>query len=198
MAIENFKEVQDYIEQNKETDDVKNYIGGFITPDRVNSFFETEDGKKLLQPKLDSYATKAITSHDEKFKVNELPKLINEEMKKRFPDADPKDTELADMKAEIEKMKQETLHKDLTNKALQMAQERKLPSNLINYFVGNDEETTKTNLEALEKEFNANVQAQVEERLKGGYKPPKDNTTLTAEQQAQEQINKLFGIKTNK
>lgn len=196
MAIQNFKEVQDYITDNIEKDEnVKNYVGGLVTPDRVENFLNGEEGKKLLQPKLDSYFNKGLKSWQD----NNLQKLIDEQYKKQHPSADPKDTELTQMKQEIEKMKQETLHKDLTNKALKVAQEKKLPANLINYFVGNDEDTTKTNIEALEKEFNASVQAQVEERLKGGYKPPKDNnTSLTAEQQAQEQINKIFGIKTNK
>lgn len=197
MAIENFKEVQDYLNTNKEGEEVKSFVASLnpINLDRVKEFVgKDKDAQSWLDSEKDRHLQKGL----ETFKTNNLQKLVDEQYKKQHPDADPKDTKIAELESKFEQMQKDALHKDLTNKALQIAQEKKLPSNLINYFVGNDEVTTKTNLEALEKEFNNAVQTQVEERLKGGYKPPKDNTTLTAEQQAQEQINKLFGIKTNK
>ena len=113
----NLDSIKTFMETNKDSEEVKSYIGGFVTPDRVNSFLESDEGKKLLQPKLDDYARKAVNSHDEKFRANELPKLVEEEYKKEHPDEDPKDTEIANLKAQFEKMQADIVHKDLVNKA---------------------------------------------------------------------------------
>lgn len=180
MAIENFNEIPAYLEANKDNEEVKKYVGGFITPDRVGNFLESEDGKKLLQPRLDTYHSKGL----ETWKTNNLNKLVDEEVKKRFPQADPKDVELNKMKLMIEQMQKDTTKKELTNKALKIAQEKKLPTELVDYFIGNDEESTINNLTALEKIFSTQLEAAVAERIKGsGYIPPKggSNTPLGVE-----------------
>ena len=59
------------------------------------------------------------------------------------------------------------------NKALITADEKKLPKDLIEFFIGSDEETTTKNLEALEQVFSKHVEVLVQERLKkDGYTPP--------------------------
>lgn len=176
MAIENFNEISEYFEANKDSDDVANYIKGFLTPDRVSAFLESDDGKKIIQPKLDSFATKAIQTHDEKFKLNELPKLVEAKYKELHPEADPKDNEIAALKAQFENMQKTAAREKLTNFALKTAQEKKLPSSLIRYFIGEDEETTIKNLEILEDEFKTSVNSVAEDRMKDGYKPPKSDS----------------------
>ncbi|SKA99368.1 protein of unknown function [Caloramator quimbayensis] len=176
MTQEEIKALLD--ELSKGTDSLINYIKGLkpteaVTLDGVKKFLEdSEEGKKLLQSLTDKRVTEGI----ETFKKNNLEKLIEEEMKKRFPDADPKDAELKKLQAEIEKIKAEALRKDLTNKAIKIATDKKLPVELIDFLIGNDEETTTKNLETLEKSFNSRVEAAVQERLKGSYQPPKDNS----------------------
>ena len=185
MAIENFEEVKQYFETNKENEDVKSYIGGFTTTDRVDTFLNTEDGKKLLQPKLDSYHGKGL----ETWKTNNLDKLYQERFTKENPLADPKDVELNKMKAMIEKMQSDGNKKDLTNKALKIAEQKKIPSLLVDFFVGIDEETTTKNLEVLESAFSTQVEAIVLERLKGGYKPPMGSKQTTGT--TKEDFNKM-------
>ena len=163
-------EVKQFIEENKDNEEVKNYIGGFITSDRVESFLNNDDGKKLLQPKLDSYFNKGL----ETWKTNNIEKLLDAEIKKRFPEKDQKDIELEKVKAELENIKASALRKELMNKALLIADEKKLPKDIVNFFIGVDEETTNKNLEALESVFSKHVETLVQERLKGNsYTPPK-------------------------
>ena len=141
-----------------------------IKLDGVKKFLEENDeGKTYLQ----SVADKRVTDGIETFKKNNLQKLIDEEYKKQHPDADPKDTELAKMKAQLEQMQKDTARKELTNKALKEAQEKKLPTELIDYFVGEDEKTTKANLETLTGVFSKHDEALKTEILKGNaYIPP--------------------------
>lgn len=182
MAIENFNEVKTYIQENLDkNEEVKNYVGGFVTADRVNSFLETDEGKKLVQPKIDSHFTKGL----ETWKSNNLTKLIDEEVKKRFPEAKPEEVELKKLQAEIAQMKNDALKKDLTNKTLKQFQEKKLPVELVDYILGADEETTNKNIEML-----ASLLAKRDEEIKteiikgNSYTPPNPKGGLGKEADA--------------
>lgn len=161
-------EIQAYLDTNKDTPEVQSYIGGLITSDRVNAFLNGDEGKKLLQPKLDTYHSKGLES----WKTNNLDNLVSAKVKELYPDADPKDVALAEMKAEIAKMKTDGLHKELTISTSKLMQEKKLPIELVDFLIGSDEATTAINLSKLEKVFSTHIEAVVAERLKGGYVPP--------------------------
>lgn len=167
-----FKEIIAELEKFKDTEDYKNYVGGLMTADRVGAYLETDDGKKLLQPTLDKYHSKGL----ETWKTNNLSKLMDDEIKKRYPDADPKDAKLAELQAQFEQMKAESTRKDLTNKALKLATEKGLPVEMIDFLVGTDEETTTNNLAAFEKVFNDKLSAGIEAKLKSNtHIPPADD-----------------------
>lgn len=167
------QEIKKYFEENKENEEVKSYLQGLnsMSVEGVEKYLtENEDAKKWLDSVKDKHYNKAF----ETWKTNNLSKVLDDEIKKRFPEKDPKDVELVKLQQEVEKMKQEKQHEVLKNKALSYATEKKLPVNLVDYFLGVDEEGTRKNLDALEEVFNAHIQAQVEERLKTNtYTPPK-------------------------
>lgn len=166
-----FKEIIAELDKFKDSDDYKNYVSGLMTADRVSAFLDTDDGKKMLQPTLDKYHSKSLDS----WKNNNLSKLVDDEVKKRYPETDPKDAKLAELQAQFEQMKAEATRKDLTNKALKVATEKGLPVELIDFLIGNDEETTTNNLSTFEKIFNDKLSAGVETKLKANtYVPPVD------------------------
>lgn len=177
-----FNEIVESLKTFEGTEDFENYIGGFVTADRVSKFLETDAGKQFIQPTLDKYHNKGL----ETWKTNNLDKLVNEKVKELYPEADPKDTELAKLKADLEAMKAESVRKDLTNKALTVATEKGLPIDLISYFVGADEDSTTANLEKLETAFNAEVEKVVTKRLGKSHKPDAgdDSQELTPEEMA--------------
>lgn len=167
-----FKEIIAELEKLKDTDDYKNYVGGLMTADRVAAYLDTEDGKKLIQPTLDKYHSKGLES----WKTNNLSKLLDEKIKKKFPDEDPKSLELKKLQADLEAMKRETVRKDLTNKALKIATEKGLPIEMIDYLIGEDEDTTTANLTTFEKAFNEKLSSGIEAKLKSNtHIPPENN-----------------------
>ena len=179
-------------------DTLNNYVKGLkasepeIKLDGVKKFLsENDEGKNYLQ----SVADKRVTEGIETFKKNNLQSLVDTEYKKQHPDADPKDTEMAKLKAQIEQMQKETTKKDLTNKALQAMTEKKLPTDLVNFIVGEDEKTTKANLETLAGVLSKHDEALKTEILKGSYKPGGQGGTEPTEETAKAQINSVFGIK---
>ncbi|MBQ7801331.1 MAG: DUF4355 domain-containing protein [Oscillospiraceae bacterium] len=165
-----FSEIIAELKKFEGTEEFNNYVNGLMNADRVKAFLATDDGKKLMQPQLDSYFSKGL----ETWKTNNLQGLIDAKVKEMYPDADPKDTELAGLKAELERMKAEALRKDLTNKALTIATEKGLPVDLVQFFVGADEKSTIANMETLEKSYGVALGAAVEKKLKdSNYTPPK-------------------------
>jgi hypothetical protein len=141
---------------------------------------------------VDKRTTKSL----ETWKTNQLEGLLDTEIKKRFPAKDEKEIEMEKLRAEVEKMKQEKQREQLTSQAIKIASEKKLPLQLVDFFIGTDESTTTANLTAFEQSLQLAVQQQVEQRLKGdGYTPPADSTgktfTLdTIKGMSQDEINK--------
>jgi hypothetical protein len=181
--------VKQFLEEQKDNEEVKSYLQGLsqVTPDGVSAFLDSEEGKKLLQPKLDSYFTKGL----ETWKSNNLKKLVDEEVKKQNPPANPLEQELHDLKRQL-------LLKDLKAQAMNVATEQKLPVKLVDYFVGEDEESTLTNLKTLQEVFDHHLNERVQEQLKSGGIDPKKldtpPTSITADQlrnMTTEEIQKL-------
>lgn len=179
----NIEEVKNFINDNKESEDVKSYLQDLnkVSVEGIENYLtEDEEGKKWFDSVKDKHFNKAL----ETWKSNNLTKLIDDEVKKKFPSKDEKDIEVENLKVEIEKMKQEKLHEVLTSKAVKIASDKNLPLSLVDFFVAQDEESTVNNLKVLEESFNKEVQKAVEKRLKNeGYNPPKDTSgnTLTLE-----------------
>lgn len=189
MAIENIEEVKTYFEANKDKDEVKAFVSGLnpVTVDKVKSLVDTDkDLKSWLDSEKDKHSSKSL----ETWKTNNLQKLIDEEVKKRHPDADPKDSEIANLKAQFEKMQKEAAKKDITNNALKLAQEKKLPIELIDFLIADDEQTTQKNLEKLADVFAKHDEAIKTELLKGNsYVPPTGNKQITANPWSKEHYN---------
>lgn len=168
------KELLEQLKSFEGTDEYENYISGLLTADRVNKYLASDEGKKYVDPIADQRYTKGL----ETWKKNNLDALVNAKVKELYPDVDPKDASIAALKAEIEQIKAESARKDLTNKAFMIANEKGLPVDLVDYFVGKDEETTTANMGKLESAFTSALSAAVKDKLKdGSYVPPDGGKT---------------------
>lgn len=178
----NLQKTKQWLEENKETDEVKKYLDSFKATDNVGLelFKEKIETDPEFKSFLDSLKDKHLTKGIETFKKNNLEKLINDEIKIRHPEKDEKDLALQDLQRKMEAMEQEKTHEKLRNVALKTATEKGLPSDLVDYFIENDEETTLGNLTKLEEVFNSKLEDTVKDRLKSnGYTPPKSNGEKT-------------------
>lgn len=141
-----------------------------ITLEAVQSFINDDhSGKKWLQSLTDTRVTDAIKTYENKT----LPKKIEDEIAKRFPAETEDQKQLRNLKQQFERLEAEKQTETLKNKALSIATERGLPTKLVDYFIGSDEETTITGLGVLEEVFSLAVQQAVEEKFKQGGRDPK-------------------------
>lgn len=201
MKLEDIKQ---FLEENKDQEDVQEFLKGFnsINADDVKAYLESDEGKQLIQPKLDGYFSKGL----ETWKSNNLKKLVDEELKKHNPDLTDEQKRIKELEDYVAQKEQEAQFQTNKNIALNYLNEKKLPSKLVDYFIGNDEETTMQNLGQFEEVFTNQLQQAVESRLKQDGTELKGTdskqATFTHEQLAAmspDEINKRWdeGIKDN-
>lgn len=140
----------------------------YITKDAVKAFLETPDGKKLIQPLLDSYFAKGL----ETWKEKTLPGILDEKIKEKFPDETPEQKRLRNLEDELAKERQGRIKSELLNKATQIATQKGLPIEVVQYFVGQDEDTTLTNLGLLEAAWQRHTEKVVSEKFKDNGRQP--------------------------
>jgi hypothetical protein len=148
--------VKQFLEEQKDNEEVKGYLQGLsqVTLDGATSFLETEEGKKLLQPKLDSHFTKGL----ETWKSNNLEKLVSDEVSKRNPSETPEQKRIRELEEKIEKSEAEAIKEKMKNHASTKLNEKKLPIFLVESLLGNDTESTDQNLTKFEEVWNAQIQ----------------------------------------
>ncbi|MBE2926590.1 DUF4355 domain-containing protein [Anoxybacillus flavithermus] len=174
----NLEDVKKFLEENKDNEEVKTYLADLkkVSVQEVQQMLvENEELKKFFDSEKDKHFSKGL----ETWKQKTLPKLIDEEIKKRFPEADPKDLKLKELEAKIAQMEQEKLREALKNKALTLATEKKLPIQLIDFLIAQDEETTLQNLTTFEEVWTSHLQTLVDDKLKSTGVQPKETSVKT-------------------
>lgn len=164
------EELKQFIEANKDNQEVQNYLKGLfpLTPEGVTAFLESEEGKRLLQPKLDAHFTKGL----ETWKEKTLPTLLDDEIKKKFPGETEEQKRLRKLEEELAKERQARVKSELVNKATTLATQKGLPVEIVSYFVGQDEDSTVNNLTALETIWQQNLEKAVEAKFKESGRTP--------------------------
>ena len=158
------KDVKQFLEDNKDNSDVQSVLNEFktVSEEDVRSYLDTDDGKRFIQPMLDRYHNKSLQS----WKDNNLETIIEDEVKKRNPEETEEQKRIRKLEEDIANRDKKEQRQVLENKALKLAQDKTLPSDLINFFIGEDEDTTVSNIDTFKEKFDAAVKAQVDNRFK--------------------------------
>ena len=166
-----FEQIQDAMTQNEE---LCNKIKlNFLTPENVNGFLETTEGKQLIQPKLDSYFSKGLDT----WKNNNLQKLIDEEVSRRHPAETPEQKAIRELQQQMAQANAEKVKAEQIALGQAIASGEGLPTALVPYFIGDNESDTITKLNFLEMEYKSTLEKQVEARLKNNNTTPTVNVT---------------------
>ena len=143
---------------------------------------EVADDKKFSQKDMDNAIEKRISRERAKFE-KEIAKIKSEAMTEaqrlsQLSEDERRNEELSKERAEIEQLRQELLseqakiaHQNLVSATRDELTKLNLPSSFAEMLVGDDAETTKTNLTVFSKEFQEAVTKEVNNRLKNSPKP---------------------------
>ncbi|SFJ26320.1 protein of unknown function [Terrisporobacter glycolicus] len=142
--------------------------------DEVKNFIETnQDGKQYLQ----SYGDKRVTDGIKSWKEKNLQTLINDEVlkatgKKKTPEQlkiEELEKKMLESEAKAQKAEKVSKYKDVLA-------EKKIPTEMIDYFLTDDEETTNTRIDNFSTYVNDMVNSNVKEKIaNGSYTPPGEN-----------------------
>ncbi|MBT2572613.1 DUF4355 domain-containing protein [Bacillus sp. ISL-51] len=157
------EDVKKFLEENKENEDVKSYLNELsaLSADKVNGFLDTEEGKRLIQPRLDSHFTKGLDT----WKANNLDALVDAKVKELYPEETEEQKRIRKLEKELEDQKTAAQREKLLNKAVSYASEKQLPAGVVEFFIGEDEESTMKNLGAFEEKYNAALQKAIESKF---------------------------------
>ena len=134
--------------------------------DFKNVLANNKEIKAYYTSALDSGISKAVNSHDEKFKKEKLPGIIEAEIKKRSNEGKSEtEIQLQEMKEQLEKMKAEKLKADMSAKYTKVLSEKGLSTELIDFVLGADDETTTANIDKINSIIGNVANSRVKEKI---------------------------------
>ena len=145
------------------TELVKGFINKGLTLDAFKSKLKEKDFKAFLEGE----GGKDFEKRLKEWKKNNLEKELEPFIQEKYPDliTDPTQKKILELEKKLADEQKANARKDLITEAIKYANEKKIPSNLVENFLGEDLEKTKANLDSFIETINPWVSEQVDERL---------------------------------
>ncbi|WP_195972954.1 DUF4355 domain-containing protein [Clostridium thermobutyricum] len=146
------------------TDLVKGFIANGLTLDAFKGKASEKEFKAYIDSLNDKHFEKALKT----WKDNNLEKELEPFIKEKYPEliTDPVQKQIADLKAQLDKEKAASARKDLLAQAISYANEKKIPSQFVERFLGEDLEKTKAALDEFNTVYSKSLESLVDERIK--------------------------------
>ena len=144
---------------------------GFAKPitdvEGLNKLLESD---KSLQGLFD----KKVTTGIENFKKNGMQKIIEAEVLKRTgKNETPEQKEIRELKERLDKANKEKAKAEMISKYKDVLTEKKIPSNMIDFLLAQDDETTEANIELFENSMKQYIETGIKAKLGDSeYTPP--------------------------
>lgn len=161
------------LDNDKEVDEII-LSQGFAKPiNDINGFNELLASNKEIQSLVDNKVTQGIDS----FKKKGMQKLIEAEVLKRTGKNETEEQKaIRKLKEKLENMEKEKTRAQMISKYKDTLTEKKIPTKLIDFVLGEDDETTNANITLFENSMKEFIETSVQDRLKGSsYTPPKND-----------------------
>ncbi len=163
------------IEATKDDEDINSLLNGTdieetfkssgLTLDAFKEKIKSDkDFKAYIESEQDKHHNKAL----ETWKKNNLEKELEPFIKEKYPEliTDPTQKKLLDLEKQLADEKAANARKDLLAEAMKYAAEKKLPTGFVERFLGDDLDSTKTNLDGFADTWSKGLESAVNERMK--------------------------------
>lgn len=126
--------------------------------------------KAIIDNEKNKYHSEAL----ENFKKKDMQTLISAEVLKRTGANETEEQKaIRELRESLDKLKKEKQYAEKVSKYKDILVEKKIPTNLIEYLLSDDDDKTNANIEIFENSMKQYVQSKVDERIKdGSYVPP--------------------------
>lgn len=177
----NINEIKEYLDTNKENSEVKEFIQSLqvpLTRDIVENWTKEGEGRSWRDSVCDIYSDKAVKTAKahavENFKKNELPKIIEDELKKKSNEGKtPEQIEAEEWRRKAEALEKEKAKAELSNKYTKILGEKGYSTDLVEFCFDEKEDEFNAKLDKISKLIDSSVEVQVKEKLgQSNYKLP--------------------------
>ncbi|EOU1917669.1 DUF4355 domain-containing protein [Clostridium perfringens] len=187
MALLNNVNDEDSIDEILQgTDLVKEFIKNGLTLEAFKGKLKEKEFKDFINGE----GGKDFEKRLKEWKKNNLEKELEPFIQEKYPDlvTDPTQKKILELEKKLADEQKANARKDLITEAIKYANEKKIPSNLVENFLGEDLEKTKVNLDSFVESINPWVQEQVDERLGASSWVPGGNGSAGASKSLGEQL----------
>lgn len=187
MALLNNVTDEDSIDEILQgTDLVKEFIKNGLTLDAFKGKLKEKEFKDFINGE----GGKDFEKRLKEWKKNNLEKELEPFIQEKYPDliTDPTQKKILELEKKLADEQKANARKDLITEAIKYANEKKIPSNLVENFLGEDLEKTKENLDGFIETINPWISNQVDERLGASSWVPGGNGSAGASKSLGEQL----------
>jgi DNA-binding ferritin-like protein (Dps family) len=183
----NWDEVLKAIEEGKDSEEVKKFLTAMLdkygkkelTGDEVNAFLDTEDGKKLIQPRIDTVVTKALQTRDKSWEEKnkdaiekEVKKRVADEVLKMNPQEEPWQKEMRELKEKMDQKDKDYARSELKRQITEEAAKMGIDPFFLEDYIPETIEAGKLYLKRISDHNKKVKEAVVNELVASGqYKP---------------------------
>lgn len=141
------------------------------------TFTQEQLGKKLSEER-----TRMREQFDKEKQQAVNDAIAEYERKAKLTEDERQKEAFAEREAAVEKREHEITMRERRSEALAIMSERNIPTNLVDYVVDADEAKTKSNIEALDKEWRKALEEGVKAKIGNGTPHDKSQRTITQNQ----------------
>lgn len=184
MPAENIQEVKDYLETNKESEDVKSLISGYnpvtgLKDDTVNDFLNKTP---ILKTFYDKHVSKGIETYKENNK-NDLDKVkadaIDVYVKKNYPEITEEQKRIKALELGAVEDKNRIKSGEILTTGIEYATSKSIPIKLVKLIIGDSHESTQSNLDIVKDIILECEKKAVESFIKNnGRRPAEGDVTV--------------------
>jgi hypothetical protein len=138
------------------------------------TFTQEQLGKKLSEER-----TRMREQFDKEKQQAVNDAIAEYERKAKLTEDERQKEAFAEREAAVEKREREITMRERRSEALAIMSERNIPTNLVDYVVDEDEATTKSNIEALDKEWRKALEEGIKAKIGSGTPHDKSQRTNT-------------------
>lgn len=151
------------------------------------SVLKDDEAKKLYQSDLDSKISKGINT----FKEQSLPKLVEDEISKRYPAETPEQKKMKELELKIAELDKKNQTERLNAFKLQEMVNNKIPVEFKDFINGDSEDTVKTNIDTFNKLFGTKISEEVQNKFKDNGRTPKTDDDKGLKKYTLEQVKNM-------
>lgn len=165
-------------------------VKGFINKGLTLEAFKGKLKEKEFKDFINGEGGKDFEKRLKEWKKNNLEKELEPFIQEKYPNliTDPTQKKILELEKKLADEQKANARKDLITEAIKYANEKKIPSNLVENFLGEDLEKTKENLDGFIETINPWISNQVDERLGASSWVPGGTGSVGASKSLGEQL----------